>query len=51
MFEKIFVSAQVKRIVIVSNKHGTYQSSHELPKELSLGPVEIRKHQENLKTS
>ena len=38
MFDKIFVSSQVKRIVIISNKHGIYES-------------EIRKYQEDLKTS
>ena len=38
MFDKIFVSSQVKRIVIISNKHGIYE-------------LEIRKYQEDLKTS
>ena len=32
MFDKIFVSPQVKRIVIISNKHGIY----ELPNDLRL---------------
>ena len=32
MFDKIFVSPQVKRIVIISNKHGIY----ELPNDLRI---------------
>ena len=36
MFVKIFVSPQVKRIVIISNKHGIYELLHELPNELRL---------------
>ena len=71
MFDKIFVSPQVKRIVIISNKHGIFKLPHELPNELrltprhfrrwgglcahtrkkDLGPYEIRKYQEDLKTS
>ena len=51
MFDKIFVSAQVKRIVIISNKHGIYELPHELPNDLRLRTLEIRKYQENLKTS
>ena len=34
MFDKIFVSPQVKRIVIISNKHGIYELPHELPNDL-----------------
>ena len=35
MFRQIFPSPQVKRVVIISNKHGIYQLPHELPaKEL-----------------
>ena len=45
MFDKIFVSPQVKRIVIISNKHGIYELPHELPNDLRL-----RKYQEDLKT-
>ena len=36
MFDKIFVSPQVKRIVIISNKHGIYELPHELPNNLRL---------------
>ena len=36
MFDKIFVSPQVKRIVIISNKHGIYKLPHELPNDLRL---------------
>ena len=36
MFDKNFVSVQVKRIVIISNKHGIYKFSHELPNHLGL---------------
>ena len=44
MFDKIFVSPQVKRIVIISNKHGIYDLPHELPNDL-------RCQNEDLKTS
>ena len=44
MFGKIFVSPQVKRIVVISNKHGIYELPHELPNDL-----ELRKYQEDLK--
>ena len=36
MFDKIFVSPQVKRIVIISNKHGIYELLQELPNDLRL---------------
>ena len=36
MFDKIYVSPQVKRIVIISNKHGIQELSHELPNDLRL---------------
>ena len=36
MFDKIFVSPQVKRIVIISNKHGIYDLPYELPNDLRL---------------
>ena len=44
---QIFFSPQVKQSVIISNKHGTYELPHELPKELRLTKL----NQENLKTS
>ena len=31
MFKQIFVLPQVKRSAIISNKHGIYELSHELP--------------------
>ena len=36
MFYQIFLSPQVKRIVIVSNKYGIYELPHELPIDLRL---------------
>ena len=36
MFDEVFVSPQVKRIVIISNKHGIYELPHELPNDLRL---------------
>ena len=39
MFDQIFVSPQVKRIVIISNKHGIYKLPHELPNDLRLIPT------------
>ena len=36
MFDKILVSPQVKRIVIIINKHGIYELSHDFRHELRL---------------
>ena len=36
MFDKFFVSPQVTLIVIISNKHGIYELSHELQHDLRL---------------
>ena len=36
LFYQIFLSPQVKPTVIISNKHGIYELSHELPNDLSL---------------
>ena len=36
MFYQIFVSPQVKRNAIISNKEGAYQLTHELPHEFRL---------------
>ena len=33
---QIFFSSQVKRSVIISNKHGIYELPHELPNKLRL---------------
>ena len=41
MFYEIFLSPQVKRIVIISNKHGMYELPHELPNDLILKILEI----------
>ena len=49
MFYQIFISPQVKQIMIISNKHGIYEFPHELPNDLRSS--EIRKCQEGLKSS
>ena len=36
MFYEIFLSPQVKQIVIISNKHGIYELPQELPNDLRL---------------
>ena len=36
MFYQIFFSPQVKRSVIISNKHGTYELPHKFPNDLRL---------------
>ena len=36
MFYQIILTPQVKRIVIISNKHGIYELPHELPNDLRL---------------
>ena len=36
MLDKILVSPKVKRIVIISNKHGIYDLPHELPNDVKL---------------
>ena len=41
-----FFSPQMKRSVVISNKHGIYELPHELLKDLR-----FRKNQENFKTS
>ena len=45
MVEQILLSPQVKRNVIISNKHGIYELPHELPNHVRL------KYHKNLKTS
>ena len=37
MFYQIFLSPQVKRSAIISNKHGIYELPHELLNDLRLG--------------
>ena len=34
MFDEIFLSPQIKWIVIISNKHGIYELPHELQNDL-----------------
>ena len=48
MFYQIFLSPEVKRRAIISNKDGIYELPHDLSK---LGSSEIKNSQENLKTS
>ena len=36
MFHQIFFSPQVKQSLIISNKHGIYELSRELPNDLRL---------------
>ena len=47
MFDEIFLSPQVKQIVIIiiSNKHGIYELPHELSNDLRL--KEISRRSEN----
>ena len=40
MFYQIFLRLQVKRIVIISNKHGIYELPHELSNDLRLRILE-----------
>ena len=54
MFDQIFFSPQVKRSVIISNRHGIYELPKELPNDLKLNDhwkLENihRKYQEKLK--
>ena len=41
MFYQIFMSPQVKRIVIISKKHGTYELPHELSNVLRRSQIFI----------
>ena len=34
MFDQIFLLPQVKRSVVISNKHGKFELPHELPNDL-----------------
>ena len=48
MFDKIFLSPQVKRSVIISNKHDIYELPHEgIPEKRDLGPHEDPEPQED----
>ena len=49
--EQIFLAPQVKGSMINSNKHGIYDFPYELRNSLWLRILELRKFQENLKTS
>ena len=48
MFYQIFLSLQVKRWAIMTYKHGIYELSHELPNDLKLRILGIRKYQETV---
>ena len=50
MIYQFFLSLQVKGSVIISNIHGIYELPQQLPNNLDLGHLGIRKNQENLKT-
>ena len=43
MFYQIFLSPQVKRRVIIINKRGIYELSHELPTNVRLKKLDLRK--------
>ena len=47
MFDQIFISKQVKRSMIISNKHGTYELLYELPNNQILGNYEILEKSQN----
>ena len=50
MFDKISVSQQVKRFVIISNRHSTYELSHQFLKDLrvtNLGNHKVSKRSKN----
>ena len=49
--DQIFFSPQVKRNMSISNKHGIQELPYDLPNDLRLKILEIRKNQENPKTS
>ena len=51
MVEQIFLAPQVKGSMINTSKHGIYDLPHELRNSLWLRILELRKFQENLKTS
>ena len=42
---QILFSPQVKRSVIISNKHGIYELPHELPSDLRLEDLRARLHE------
>ena len=43
MFYQIFLSPQVKRCAIITYKHGIYELPHELPNDLRLRKLDLRK--------
>ena len=50
MFDKVFVSPQMKRIVIISNKHRIYELPHKFPNGIRLrtsGNWEILRNSRN----
>ena len=51
MVEQIFLSLQMKRSMIISNKHCMYELVHEFPNKLRLRILGIQEKSENLKIS
>ena len=49
IFDEIFLSPQVKRFLIISNKHGIYELPHELSNELRLTTYDTNGFQKNTK--
>ena len=43
ILDQIFFTPQVKRSVIITNKHGIYELPHELPSDLRLRKLENNK--------
>ena len=43
MFYQIFLSPQVKQWAIITYKHGIYELPHELPNDLRLRKLDLRK--------
>ena len=51
MVEQIFLSLQMKRSMIISNKHRMYELVHEFPRKLRLRILGIQEKSGNLKIS
>ena len=49
MFDQFFLSAQMKRNLIIINKYGIYELPHEFPNDLRLRILGNWKYQENIK--
>ena len=44
MFDQIFLSPQVKRRVVINNKHFTYELLHDLDTDLKAQSCKLKKH-------